>query len=491
MSFFSRAYRYFAARRFLLFSTTVALLVLSAALCAGLRMKADIATMLPDRGSAVTADFKLLQEAPFARKLVMTVTAGLGVDSSGLAAATDRLAAALDPRLFRHVASGPGVALQQRLMPWLLAAAPNLMSRSDLATLRAKLKGDGVRKRIRADYEALLGPEGWALKNLIRRDPLDLRRLALEKLRFVNLVPQVRLVDNRFVSADGRSALLLAETPVAVTDVAGAQAIKDGFTAATRRLPPGVTATLIGAPLYTLANAKAIQGDLWKILTCSSLALLLIFVVMLRSLRAIWVFLIPLAVLAVGGVAVLAVYGSVSAITVGFGAVLLGITVDYGLHVYYALRSGEAPPEQPIAKVARPVLFGALTTIGAFAVLLFSDLPGQRQLAVFSIAGLIAALALALLVLPHLLRSGGAPAGSRAVSAGPSKPARWAILAVWILFCLWSAWQARGLRINGDLHSMSLVPPALAKAEAQTRATWGDFRDQAMIWTPPGGSSRR
>ena len=164
MSFFSRAYRYFAARRFLLFSTTVALLVLSAALCAGLHMQADIATMLPDRGSAVTADFKLLQEAPFARKLVITVTAGLGVDSSGLAAATDRLAAALDPRLFRHVASGPGVALQQRLMPWLLAAAPNLMSRSDLATLRAKLKGDGVRKRIRADYEALLGPEGWALE---------------------------------------------------------------------------------------------------------------------------------------------------------------------------------------------------------------------------------------------------------------------------------------------------------------------------------------
>ena len=77
------------------------------------------------------------------------------------------------------------------------------------------------------------------MKNLIRRDPLDLRQLALDKLRFVNLVPQVRLDDNRFVSADGRSALLLAETPVAVTDVAGAQAIEDAFTAATRRCRRG------------------------------------------------------------------------------------------------------------------------------------------------------------------------------------------------------------------------------------------------------------
>ncbi len=251
-----------------------------------------------------------------------------------------------------------------------------------------------------------------------------------------------------------------------------------------------MSATLVGAHRYTLANARAIQGDLWRILSVSSLALVLLFVVLLRSLRSIWVFLIPVAALAVSGVAVLAVYGAVSAITVGFGAVLLGISVDFGLHVYYALASGEAPPEATVAEVARPVLFGALTTIGAFAVLLFSDLPGQRQLAVFSIAGLVAALALALLVLPHLLRSGPPAAAPAGPAAGCSRPLRWTILGCWLAFCLWSGWQATGLTINGDLRSVSLVPPALAAAEAQVKATWGGFRDQAMIWTAAGGEEQ-
>jgi uncharacterized protein len=490
VTFFAVAYRYFAGRRALLFGATLALLGLCAALSFSLHMQADIATMLPDRDSRVASDFRLLQEAPFARKLVITVTAGPGTDGAALGPAVDRLTGALDPQLFQQVTTGPGAGLQQRLLPWLLAALPDLANADDLAALRRDLAGDGIGQRLQDAFQQLLGPEGWALKNVIRRDPLDLRRLALAKLRFVNLVPQVRLDGNRFVSADGRSALVLAETPVAVTDSKGAQALENAFAKAQQALPPGVSATLVGAQRYTLANARAIQGDLWRILSASSLALVLLFVVLLRSLRSIWVFVIPVAALAVSGVAVLAVYGAVSAITVGFGAVLLGISVDFGLHVYYALASGEAPPEATVAEVARPVVFGALTTIGAFAVLLFSDLPGQRQLAVFSIAGLIAALALALLVLPHLLRSGPPPAAPAGPAGGFSRPLRWTILGCWLVFCLWSGWQATGLTINGDLRSVSLVPPALAATEAQVKATWGGFRDQAMIWTAAGSEEQ-
>ncbi len=490
MEFFAVAFRYFAGRRALLFGATLAFLGLCAVICSRLHMQADISTMLPDRESQVASDFRLLQEAPFARKLVITVTAAPGSDAATLGSAVDRFTGALDPGLFHQVTTGPGAGLQERLLPWLLAALPDLASAEDLETLRQDFAGAGVGQRLHHAYQQLLGPEGWALKNVIRRDPLELRRLALAKLRFVNLVPQVRLDGNRFVSANGRSALVLAETPVSVTDSAGAQALENAFEKAQETLPPGMSATLVGAHRYTLANARAIQGDLWRILSASSLALVLLFVVLLRSLRSIWVFLIPVAVLAVSGVAVLAVYGSVSAITVGFGAVLLGISVDFGLHVYYALRSGEASPEATVAEVARPVLFGALTTIGAFAVLLFSDLPGQRQLAVFSIAGLVAALALALLVLPHLLRSGPAKPAPGSPAAGFSRPLRWTILGLWLVFCLWSAWQARGLTINGDLRSVSLVPPALATAEARVKATWGGFRDQAMIWTRPGSEEQ-
>ena len=482
--FIAGAYRRLAPRRAWLYAVTLVLLALSGWAATRLQLQENIATMLPDGKGGVAEDFRLLQEAPFARKVVISVDAGPQADPAALPGAVDRLAAALDPALFTHLASGPDKRLQTRLLPWLLEALPNLATAADLEQVRQRLAGDGVAQALQHDYEQLLGPEGFALKEVLRRDPLDLRRLALAKLRYLNLVPGVRLVDNHFVSADGKSALLLAETPVAMTDSAGAAALMAAFQKAQATLPAGMSATLVSAHRYTLANARVVKSDLWRILSCSGIAMLLIFVILLRSLRAIYVFLIPVAVLAVSGLAVALCYPTVSAITLGFGGVLLGITVDFGLHVYYALRYGQGEAAEITGKVARPVLFGGLTTIVAFAVLLGSDLPGQRQLAVFSIAGLSAALVLALFVLPHLVPVGHqVMARRRQPVSRRFRGARLAVLVLWLVFCGWSAWQARHLTINGDLRRLSLVPPELARAEQQLAQRWGGFRDQAMVWT--------
>jgi predicted exporter len=178
-------------------------------------------------------------------------------------------------------------------------------------------------------------------------------------------------------------------------------------------------------------------------------------------------------------VAVGLVFNEVSAMTIGFGAVLLGIAVDFGLHVYFALRRGGEAAADIVGAVARPVLFGALTTMAAFAVLLFSDLPGQRQLAVFSITGIFAALLLALLVLPHLLRTGGE---TPQPIAPPSRRGGRLIVAVWLLLLVVAGWQATRVTIDGDLRGMNLVPRDLAADEVHVRQTWGQMRSQAMVW---------
>ena len=86
-----------------------------------------------------------------------------------------------------------------------------------------------------------------------------------------------------------------------------------------------------------------------------------------------------------------------------FGAVLLGISDDYPILVYFALCSKERDPKAIVREVAHPVMFGGLTTIVTFAVMLLSTLPGQRQLAVFSMIGVAVSLIFSLIVLPHLL----------------------------------------------------------------------------------------
>ena len=78
-----------------------------------------------------------------------------------------------------------------------------------------------VRGRLEEGYRQLLSPAGSLFKGSLRSDPLQADRLALEKLRYLNFVPDARLVDGRFASADGGSLLLVAESPVAITDSAG------------------------------------------------------------------------------------------------------------------------------------------------------------------------------------------------------------------------------------------------------------------------------
>ncbi len=478
------AYRYFSSRRRLLYWVTSVLILLSVIAFTGIRLEENIEAMLPDRGSRVAGDFALLQRAPFARKLVISLETDGEGGNAVLVAAVDRLAAALDPALFANVVTGPESQMQGRLFNWLQDALPSILDATDLEAIAVGLDEEGVRQRLQENYEQLLAPEGMALKGLIRRDPLSIYLQGLKKLSHINMIPQMRLVDNHFVSAEGKSALLLAETPIAMTDSAGAETLLASFAEAVDKAIPGnISATLVAGHRYTLANAQAIQNDLWRILTGSMLALLVLFFCFLRSPRAGFVFLLPMAVVCISAVAVSWFFSPVSAVTLGFGAVLLGITVDFGLHVYFALRRGGAAPEAIVGELARPLLFGGLTTMAGFAVLLFSDLPGQRQLAVFSIAGIGTALLLSMLVLPHLIPAVGPEqaASSRRWLLRIRRQRR-LVLGIWLLLLAACGWQSMGLEFNGDLRRMSLTPPELVAAEQNLRQNWGDFRSQAMIW---------
>jgi uncharacterized protein len=481
--FFSQVYDLLARRRKLLFTAVAAVLGGSLLALGGLRLEENIAAMLPDGRSEVARDFALLEQAPFARKILITLTAEPEGDREELLEAADALRQALTPPTFSKVVSGPSDLNQGRLFGWLAPALPNLLNAEELKAWGEGMDGQAVDSQLQELYTRLLLPEGWALKGLLRVDPLGLHRLGLAKLQHLNLVPQARLEENHFLSADGRHALIIADTPVPITDSTGAEEIKVKLQAAmAASLPPTISASVVSGHAYTAANAGAVKRDLVITLSASLLAMAAIFLIFLRHGRAFFVFIIPVSVVGLAAAAVSLFHHTVSAVTIGFGAVLLGISVDFALHVYFALRRGGAAPGKILAAVARPVLFGGITSMAAFAVLLFSDLPGQRQLAVFAMTGLAASLLLSLLVLPQLIPAGPPIPPS---AAGPSRrwrPARGAVLTIWIAVLLLAAWQAPSVRFNGDLRSLSLVPEELRAAEGDLRTTWGDVRGKAMIF---------
>jgi len=483
-TFLSLLYDFFSKRRVIIYVSTLAIVISCIVMVSDIEMCEDIKTMLPDDRSEAAEDFNLLQQSPFARKVIINLKGGPDISEKVLTETADRLAGAMSPPFFIRVASGPSVAIGEEFFSWLIKALPGLFTDKDMKRVRGDLTSEKVRTRLREIHKTLLSPEGWAIKELFKIDPLGLLSIGLEKLRFLNVIPKMRIEDNHFLSADGRNALLIADTTIEITDSRGAKELFSHFQELIDSLvPPHIQVSLISGHRYTVANAETIKRDLLVVLSFSSLAILLLFVLFIRRWNVLFVFFVPIVALFIASAGVSLAYKTVSAMTIGFGAVLLGISVDFALHVYFALRLKGSNASAVIGQVSRPVLFGGLTTMGAFAVLLFSNLPGQRQLGVFSIIGIGASLVLSLIILPHLIRSGSGSKGYAGIQfekASGLTP-KW-VLSGWLVFLILCIWQGTYLHFDSNLRSLSVIPEEILLDENELQQTWGNLRGTALIF---------
>jgi uncharacterized protein len=452
----------------------------------------NAAAMLPDQGPAAR-DFQFLQQAPFAQRVLVSLEDMTGLGPERLTETSLALARELnslgEPLIANAVAGPPattGGGLD--LLQLLLHRLPRLVTEQDLALLAQRLAPKELERRLGLAREQLLGPQGLVLQEIILQDPLDLRTLGLSKLRQVNLLPGMRLHNGAFLSRDGKHALVVATTDITMTDMRGAAGLLAAVDRAIQRTtPPEIRAGVICGHRYTLANADAIKKDLGLILPLSIVGLAALFALVVRTWRILFVLLAP-ALAFLGGVAALSLtpfFPVVSGVTLGFGGVLMGISVDFSLHVFTALR--RTPREdrsRVLAELTRPLLYSGVTTAGAFCLMLLSDLPGVRQLSVFALAGLATALATALFLLPYLPLGAERPPSTKRTIRPRGRGYSGLVLAVWLLALLVLGWFGRGLVLHGDLRQLALQPPQLLQAEEDFRQTWGDVRGQAMVFAP-------
>lgn len=159
----------------------------------------------------------------------------------------------------------------------------------------------------------------------------------------------------------------------------------------------GGTSTITVATNHTVARSARRLAIIDSVLV----ALMLLFVY--RAWGPILASLVPMvtgAVIATATVAI--VFSTISVITLGFGTMLIGVTMDYPAYVLLHVRPSESVATAA-ARVA-PTLGLAVTAMAlGFATMWWSDLAGLVQLAVFASAGLVAAALAARYIVPLLL----------------------------------------------------------------------------------------
>ncbi len=279
------------------------------------------------------------------------------------------------------------------------------------------------------------------------------------------------------LAADGKHwALLRFESRVSAFRLDGDRRLQDALDRAAEaagKIAGGDIERLQGGvPLHAEAAAVQASREVNTIGLGSLLAVIALVWLAFRSLRPILLVSASLLIGCAAGVAVTAMlFGQVHLLTLVFGASLVGVAEDYGIH-WFASRQGQpglAP--RPLMRQLLPGLFLALaTSVLAYLALAVAPFPGLRQMAVFSAAGLSAAFLTVVLWFPWLDRAAPRQSafGQRvAASLGPWPRWRPTPMGL-VLAAIAAVFAVAGLlrlQVNDDLRSLQSSPPELLAQE--------------------------
>lgn len=322
---------------------------------------------------------------------------------------------------------------------------------------------------------ALYGPMGAPRLTEWRADPLGLwpqwwsARAAASGLRIGD--------DGLLQAEKGYWAVLRFQTRASAFALDGDRVIQDALDSATdaaRKQVPGLRELRAGVPLHAEAAAVQAHREINTIGWGSLAAVLLLTWLAFRSLRPILLVAMSLLIGCAAALSVTAmVFGKVHLLTLIFGASLVGVAEDYGIH-WFAARQGEEKKDGWwLLRHLLPGLVLALVTSAlAYLALGLAPFPGLRQMALFSVVGLAAAFLTVICWFPFVggrrppmtgfsRRLGGAlPRWPRVRANGT-----WTALGVLtVLFIAAGLWR---LGSDDDLRSLQSSPATLIEQQAE------------------------
>ncbi|WP_293390883.1 MMPL family transporter [Nevskia sp.] len=255
---------------------------------------------------------------------------------------------------------------------------------------------------------------------------------------------------------------------------------------------PDVQVLRSGVVLHAADAARRAKSEMSLFGSLSSAAVVLLIWLTFRSLQPLVLSLLSLGVGAAAGLlACQWAFGSVHLITMVFGTSLIGVAVDYSLHFFSdQFRDRDRwTGLMGYREVGMAILIGHLASALGYATLLIPPFPGLRQMALFSIVGLMFSCASVLCLYPRLARASVSKqhqplvlkiAQRLSASRFQFRASLWHIGGALLLIGLTATGLAR-LTFRDDIRLMQSSPPELISEEKALRALLGIAPDSRYL----------
>ena len=293
-------------------------------------------------------------------------------------------------------------------MDFVYSHIPFFLTARDYEHFDSLLADPGfVARQVANDKQSLLFPVAGLWQENFQRDPLNLFSPVVSRQQ-TGTMP-FESYDGHIFTPDMQQALVLLRSPYGASETEHNAELTDllQYTAdSTMQTFPQVDVRFLGGPVIAVGNARQIKTDS---LLAISLAVVLIVILLFIVFRRTWpLLLIVLSIawgwlFAMGALAV--IHDSVSVIVIGISSVIMGIAVNYPLHLIAHLQHA-SNVRDALKEIVMPLVVGNITTVGAFLALVPLESVALRDLGLFSSLLLIGTILFVLLYLPHLIPQG-------------------------------------------------------------------------------------
>jgi Predicted exporter len=474
-SFFYSIYRYFQTHKVLFALLIPAVFALLAYWASRIRFEEDITRLIP-AGEEAEQVTRVMNTVRFTDKVVINIATPHEDSLSALQEYADAFGAAVTAKASPYV-ERVQIRLEDdqliELMDLVNRNLPLFLDSDDYRRMDSLLSADSITAKVAAVYEAVTAPQGLVTPAFARQDPLGLTYMGLRKFQRLQSAERFVLADGYLVAPGGKNLLAFITTRSGAGETEQnshfIHILDSTVHALNVQFEGRVTGEYFGAVPMAVANAKQIKRDIQVTLSIALVVLLALFIYFYRRVSVPFIILVPAAFGSLLGMGVLYWYkGTISAISIGIGSVLLGLTLDYSLHILSHQRS-TGDIKRLFAGTVRPLLICAVFTAVDFLCLLFLRSDVLKDLGLFAAVSVLGAAVFSLVFIPQVYKPDQTTAVRQntfidRVARYDLSRNKW-VLGGALLVTLISLLTFQRVGFNNDLEALNYRPERLKQAE--------------------------
>ena len=401
---FTSIYRFFNRRKRLYFFLLLALVSFVVWNLKSIKLDDDIKKVVP-YDEQLSEIQTLLDNLKVLDKLVVVFEADDSLKTDELIELADHFVQTIDSAKIDNISSVRYQVEQnvmQTLYDFFYQNLPLFLTDKDYQKIEAGLKDSVITETLESNYKTLLSPAGFALKRYILKDPLSWTPLVLKHLQEFNIGGSFTVYRQRIFSADKKNIFIFINTN-AKDQVSNEKIVNllDDFRLKRLSSDSDVKLHYFGASPVSFVNQSQIKEDILLTVGIAFLLLIAFISFFFRSWRAFVNILMPVILGSALSLSILIMMkGEISALALAVGSVLLGISIDYALHIYVHLRENNNILTT-LKSVSAPILLSSLTTGVAFLLLMGIQSEAFNDLAIFASSSIVLVAIFTLIILPQ------------------------------------------------------------------------------------------